>query len=174
MSGRRLWTLLVREVRATLRDPFTLTILVAVPLAALLAFGFVLSTEVKQLPLGVYDGSGTSASRRLVAELGAGGSFVPMSYPTAGSLERALVGGQLGVGIVIPPDFDRDLREAGRGGTKPEVQVLYDGAEAVLAGNSDAFLTGLVMASGATLPELMSATLIIAVLSSIVLPPLRR
>ncbi len=41
MSWRRLRTLLVREVRATLRDPFTLTILIAVPLAALLAFSFV-------------------------------------------------------------------------------------------------------------------------------------
>jgi ABC-2 type transport system permease protein len=151
MSGRRLWTLIVREVRATLRDPFTLTILVAVPLAALLAFGFVLSTEVKDLPLGVYDGSGTSASRRLVAELGAGGSFVPVDYSTAASLEGALVSGKLGVGIVIPPDFDRDLRGIGRGGRKPEVQVLYDGAEAVLAGNSEAFLTGLVASSGATI-----------------------
>ena len=31
------------------------------------------------------------------------------------------------------------------------MQVLFDGAEAVLAGNSEAFLTGLVTASGASL-----------------------
>jgi ABC-2 type transport system permease protein len=151
MSWRRLRTLLVREVRATLRDPFTVTILIAVPLAALLAFGFVLSTEVQQLPLGVHDANGSAASRRLVAELGAGGAFVPQAYATSAALEAALIGGDVGVGLVIPPDFDRGLREAARGGTRPEVQVLYDGAEAVLAGNSEAFLTGIVASSGASI-----------------------
>jgi ABC-2 type transport system permease protein len=151
MSWRRLRTLLVREVRATLRDPFTVTILIAVPLAALLAFGFVLSTEVNGLSLGLHDASRSAASRRVVAELGAGGSFAPRNYATQGELEAALVGGEIGVGVVIPPDFDRALRDAARGGERPEVQVLFDGAEAVLAGNSEAFLTGLVAASGASL-----------------------
>jgi len=49
MSGRRLRTLVLREVRATLRDPFTMTILVTVPLVALVLFGFVLATDVKHL-----------------------------------------------------------------------------------------------------------------------------
>jgi ABC-type multidrug transport system permease subunit len=151
MSWRRLRTLLVREVRATLRDPFTVTILIAVPMVALLAFGFVLSTEVNDLSLGIHDASQSAASRRLEAELGAGGSFTPRPYATQGALEAALVNGEIGVGIVIPPDFDRALRDAARGGERPEVQVLYDGAEAVLAGNSEAFITGLVTASGASL-----------------------
>src|SRR5262249_30113756 len=34
MSWRRLWTLMRREVLATLRDPFTVTILITVPIAA--------------------------------------------------------------------------------------------------------------------------------------------
>ena len=71
MNLRRLWTLLVREARATWRNAFTMTILVTVPLAALLVFGFVLSTEVEKLPLGVHDASGTASSRRLIAELAA-------------------------------------------------------------------------------------------------------
>lgn len=149
MSWRRLRTLLIREVRATLRDPFTLTILIAVPLAALLAFSYVISTEVKNLRLGVHDASGSAASRRLVAELGAGGSFSVRPYATRGALEAALVGGEIGVAVILPPDFDRGLREAPYGGRRPEVQVLYDAAETLLAGNAEAFLTGLVTAAGA-------------------------
>ena len=68
MSWRRLRTLLRREMLATYRDPFTMTILVAVPLVALLLFGFVLSTKVKHMALGVHDASDTPASRRLVAQ----------------------------------------------------------------------------------------------------------
>ena len=40
MSRRRLLTLIRREIRATFRDTFTVTILITVPLVALLAFSF--------------------------------------------------------------------------------------------------------------------------------------
>ena len=69
MSWRRLWTLVRREVLATLRDPFTITILITVPIGALIVFGFILSTEVKNMDLGVLDSDDSPASRRLVAAL---------------------------------------------------------------------------------------------------------
>ena len=46
-----------------------MTILIAVPLVALLLFGFTLSTEVQDLALGVLDESQTAASRRVIADL---------------------------------------------------------------------------------------------------------
>ncbi|MCC6639541.1 MAG: ABC transporter permease, partial [Deltaproteobacteria bacterium] len=100
-----------------------------------------------------HDADGSAASRRLVADLGAGGAFRARSYDTRAALEAALVGGEIGVAVMIPPDFDRRLREAPHGGRRPEVQVLYDGAETVLAGNSEAFLTGIVTASGAAISQ---------------------
>ncbi len=148
MSWRRLRTLMRREVLATYRDPFTMTILIAVPLAALLVFGFVLSTEVNNLALGVHDANGTSASRRLIAELAADGSFAPRRYATRAAIERALVSGEVSAAVVIPPDFDRAL---GQPGAPPELQLLYDGGEAVLAGNAEGFLRGLLTAAVARL-----------------------
>jgi ABC-2 type transport system permease protein len=151
MNLQRLWTLLVREARATWRNPFTMSIMVAVPLAALLVFGFVLSTEVEKLPLGVHDASGTASSRRLVAELAAKGTFAPRSFATPGSLDHALMEGEISAAIVIPPDFERRLREAAAGGAPAELQVLYDGGETVLAGNSEAFLRTLALSTVAAL-----------------------
>ena len=147
MSWRRLRTLLRREVRATLRDPFTMTILVTVPLAALLAFGFVLATDVKHLALGVHDASGSPASRRLVADLAATGTFDPKPFSTRAALDRALRSGALGAAIVIPPDFDRALA-GGPGRDAPTVQVIYDAGEAVLAGNAEGFLRSLIASTG--------------------------
>jgi ABC-2 type transport system permease protein len=147
MSWRRLRTLVVREVRATLRDRFTLTTLVLVPIIALLAFGFVLSTEVKHLKLGVVDASASPASRRLVAELAAQGTFETISFTTREAIERALVGGRIGAALVIPPDFERGLANRAQGGDPPEIQVIYDGGETVLAGNADAFLRSLLAAT---------------------------
>jgi ABC-2 type transport system permease protein len=151
MSWRRLRTLIRREVRATLRDPFTATILVTVPLGALLIFGFVLSTSVKHLSLAVLDANDSTASRRIVAELAATGTFDPQPVATRAEIDRALVSGRASVAIVIPPDFDRALRRAAASGRPPEIQLLYDGGEAVLAGNAEGFLRAQLASAGATL-----------------------
>ncbi len=151
MSWRRLRTLLVREVRASFRDPFTVTVLIAVPLAALLLFGFVLSTDVQQLPIAVLDADDSAASRRLVAELGAAGTFLTLRIATRDDLERALVVGEVSAGLVIPPGFARGLGNAMAGSEPPEIELIYDGAEAVLAGNAEGFLRSMVVAAGATL-----------------------
>jgi len=150
MNGRRLRTLVIREVRATLRDPFTVITLIAVPLVALLAFSSILATNVHHMRLGVFDASRSTASRRLIADLAAGGAFEPIALPTRESVEAALVAGTISSALVLPPDLgSAHARRAGA--APPEVQILYDGAETVLAGNADAFLRSIVAASGARL-----------------------
>lgn len=143
MSLRRLGVLMLREARATLRDPFTLAILVLVPLGALLLFSSVMSTEVRGITLGVVDASDSPLSRRLLADLQAPGTFHLRSYPDRASLDGALIGGQIAVAVVLPTDLERDRRRRRR----PQIQVLYDGTEVVLAGNSEASLTALMTAT---------------------------
>lgn len=146
MSWRRLRTLMRREVLATFRDPFTMTILVTVPLAALLVFGYVLSTEVDHLALGVLDESDSVASRRLVADLAANGTFAPRSYGTRAGLDDALVAGEISVALIVPPDFARDLESSPRR-DQARIQVIYDGGEATLAGNAEGYLQSIIAAS---------------------------
>jgi ABC-2 type transport system permease protein len=153
MSWRRIRALLIREVRATFRDRFTVTILIAVPIAALLLFGFILTPEVKHLSLGILDAAQTAASRRLVAELAAQGSFDPIVVPTRGEVERLVASGRVAAAIVIPPSFDRDLERLRRGGPEPEIEVVYDAAETVLAENAEAYIRGYVAATARGLVE---------------------
>jgi ABC-2 type transport system permease protein len=135
-----------REVLTTFRDPFTVTILVTVPLAALLVFGFVLSTEVDHLALGVLDESESVASRRMVADLAANGTFAPRAYETRSALDDALVAGEISTALIIAPDFARDLESTPRR-DQPRVQVIYDGGEATLAGNAEGYLRSIIAAS---------------------------
>lgn len=151
MSWRRLRTLLRREVRATLRDPFTVGAMIAVPLVALLLFGFTIATDVHHLALAVLDADDSAESRRLVADLAANGTFDVHRVLAREAIDRGLVGGRFSAGLVVPPDFARRLREAATGGPAPEVQVIYDGGEAVLAGNAELFLRALVATTGARL-----------------------
>ncbi len=147
MSWRRLRTLIRREILATFRDPFTVGIFVAVPLVALMVFGFVLSTEVKHLDLGVLDGDGSTASRRVLADLEADGSFDLVPLATRTAIDRALTAGRIKAAIVFPPGFERRLQDFRPGDPAPEIQVAYDGTESVLAGNAEAFLRALVRES---------------------------
>ena len=150
MSRRRLFTLMLREVRATLRDPFTLGMLIAVPLVALLIFGFTLSTDATGLGLGVYDQSQTTASRRILSDIAATGDFTLHPYPSRASIDRAFRSGHVSAAVIIPPDFDRDLRD-GSAGAAANIQLLYDGAETILAGNAEASLRGTIASSVAAL-----------------------
>jgi ABC-2 type transport system permease protein len=142
-----------REVQATFRDPFTLAILVGVPLVALMLFGFILATNVEHVALGLYDGARTATSRRLAADLAANGTFDVRPYPSADALGDALASGGISVGVVVPPDFDEELAGAPQGPERAQIQVLYDGGEAVLAGNAEAFLKSLVAATTPALAD---------------------
>ena len=148
MSLRRLAVLVRRETLAPLRDPFTVTILVLVPLMALMLFGKIMSTKVAGLDVGVIDGSRSAPSRRLVAELQAQGAFKAHELVTRAEMDRAMLAGEIGAGVIIPPDFERELRAFEQGGEPPEIRVVYDGGEVVLAGNTEAFLSGLATATG--------------------------
>jgi ABC-2 type transport system permease protein len=146
--GRRLRTLMLREVRATLRDPFTMFVMITVPLGSLMAFGFIVSTEVHGIRLGVFDGARSALSRRLVAELAAGDAFETVPFASRAELEEAMTGGHLGAAVLIPADFESARLRAGTTGSPPaEIQVYYDGAEPVLAGNAEASLRGIVQAT---------------------------
>jgi ABC-2 type transport system permease protein len=151
MSWRRLITLMRREARATLRDPFTITVLIAVPLGAMLIFGFTLSTDVHDLALGVLDESQTAASRRLVADIESQGDFRIRPLPSRAAIEHALVGGAVSAAMIIPPTLDRTLRESTPGAAAGQIQLLYDGAETIVAGNAEGSLRGLIQSSVAAM-----------------------
>jgi ABC-2 type transport system permease protein len=143
-SLRRLRTLMLREVRATLRDPFTIFVMITVPLGSLLAFGFIVSTEVHHIRLGVFDGAQSALSRRLVAELAANETFDPVPFQSRTEVEAAMVNGDVGAALVIPADFERARRRGMTGDDPAELQLFYDGAEPVLAGNAEASMRGIV------------------------------
>ncbi len=146
-SARRLRTLMLREVRATLRDPFTVFVMISVPLGSLLAFGFIVSTEIHDIRLGVLDGASSAVSRRMIAELAAGDRFEPIAFHTREAIEEAMIGGRIGAAMIIPADFERArLRSAGGAGPA-EIQLFYDGAEPVLAANAEGSMRGILQAA---------------------------
>ncbi len=140
---RRLKALLVKEFIQMGRDRLTLAIMGLLPVIQLLIFGFAINTEVKHLSTAVFDQSLSAESRELVRSFRATGYFDIVRG--AGSLEEmnALVqGGQVKVGIAIPPDYQERLRS----GRQATVQVIVDASDSMSAGSalSTAQMVGLI------------------------------
>ena len=128
MSWRRLWAVMLKELRQMRRDRVTLAMIVGIPVMQLVLFGYAINLNLRGLDAGVADQAGTAGSRALVMDMVATGVIRPaLTADTPQQLMDALRRGEISVGVVVPADFERrrvDGREA--------VQVLVDGSDTVV------------------------------------------
>lgn len=133
-----LWSLILKEIHQILRDKQLLFLLLFPPTVQLLIFGFALDPQVQLIELGVVDYAHTLESRQLVNNLTANDLFVVERYfLDASHLAEQVSTGNLTVGLVIPPEFNRDLEQ----GKTAEVQVFIDGVDANTAGIASGYIT---------------------------------
>lgn len=121
---------LYKEFIVMFRDRATLFFMFVPPLIQIIAFGFALDMDVKNVPLVVYDEDQTRESRALVERFVNTGSFQVKGYVhSVAALEEAIRRGQAAAGLQIPPDYTAHLK-AGR---SARVQVLVDGSSSTVA-----------------------------------------
>jgi ABC-2 type transport system permease protein len=128
MNLRRMLAIVVKELRQLRRDRVTLAMILGIPVMQLVLFGYAINLNLRGLDTGISDQANTAASRALVMDMVATGVITPtLSATSPQQLMEALRRGEISVGVVIPPDFERrrfDGREA--------VQVLVDGSDTVV------------------------------------------
>jgi len=125
MSLRRLLAVMQKEVRQMRRDRITLAMIVAIPVAQLLLFGYAINTNLRDLKAGVADQANTAASRAMVMDVVATTVIRPsLVAQTPQELMEAIRRGQISLGIVVPPDFERRRAEG-----REQMQVLVDGSD---------------------------------------------
>ena len=116
-----------KESLHIVRDPRSLAMAIAIPMLMLVLFGYALTLDVDEVPVVVWDQSGTPASRELVAAFQGSRYFALRGW--AGSyreLERAIDTRAALAALVIPADFARRIA-AGR---EAPVQIIVDGSDA--------------------------------------------
>lgn len=128
MKFRRLLAVMTKELRQLRRDRITLAMIIGIPVMQLVLFGYAINLNLRGLAAGIADQADTTASRAVVMDMVATGVIRPVMDATAPqTLMQGLRRGEISVGVVIPPDFERrraDGREA--------VQVLVDGSDTVV------------------------------------------
>ena len=108
--GSRLLGIIAKEFIHLKRDMFALVLALGVPVAMLFIFGWAINTDVKHVPTAVFEQSGTMEARSFLDAL-ANTQYFDVRYWVAGhrELARLIDQGTAKVGVVIPPDFGRQL-----------------------------------------------------------------
>src|SRR6185503_1136598 len=138
-----LWAMLWKELVQLRRDRMTLGLMLGIPAIQLALFGFAIRTEVRHLPTVVLDESRSSESRALVSVMRNTGNFDMVgTVDSRVELEARLASGDARAAVVIPPEFQSDIKR----GRTAQAQVIVDAADpmASSAAISGASLAGAV------------------------------
>ena len=137
-----------KELIQLRRDRLTLAMTAVLPLMQLMLFGFAINTDVRHIPMVVYDQDQTAASRDLAQGLRATG-FFDLAGAVAGydEIERALRTGTARVALVIPPRYSSDLLRR----RPARVQLVVDGSDPQVVASATSTASALVTARSAEL-----------------------
>jgi ABC-2 type transport system permease protein len=126
-SARRLLAMARKEALQLKRDSRSLIMAFAYPALMIVFFGYVITFDIRDINVAVFDQDGSQRSRELVEAFQAAGYFrVTHRLDRYQDIQPLLDRGAVRLALVIPPGFQRDLA-AGR----PAVaQALVDGADA--------------------------------------------
>ena len=108
--GSRLYGIIAKEFIQLWRDGLALTLALFVPVAMLFIFGWAINTDVKHVSTAVFDQSGSVEARTLLEALENSQYFDIQRWARSHrELTRLIDAGEAKVGLVIPPDFARQL-----------------------------------------------------------------
>ena len=126
MNIGRIRAVAEKEMIHILRDPRSLLMAIAIPLLLLFLFGYALTLDVDNVPLGVLDRDRTPMSQRFVDRFAKSRYFsLRLVAGTYRDLEKAIDRGECLMGLVIPQDFAGRLQS----GRNVSIQALVDGSD---------------------------------------------
>ena len=146
LSLSRLLAVARKETLHLVRDRRSLGLAFVLPALMVLAFGWVITFDIRFIPMAVYDEDRTSASRALVDAFTASTYFrVTGHLDRYDDAEPLIDRGAVRLVLVIPPRFAARLA----GGGPAPVQALVDGSDANTAIFAMTYARGIVAAYSA-------------------------
>lgn len=129
MKLRRLFSIVLKELRQLGRDKLTLAMIAGLPIMQLVLFGYAINLDVRNLDAAVLDQADTMRSRDLIAEMAAS-NVINLRYrlTVPQQIEQLLAEGKISVAVVIPDDFETRLEKRDRA----PLQIVVDGSDQVV------------------------------------------
>ncbi len=150
ISSKRVRSLLRKEWLQVRRDPFTLRLIIALPIMQLLLFGYAINTNPKHLPTGLLAAEPSKYERTIVAGLQNTGYYNIKTLRSEQEAEKGLAQGDYLFVVNIPPNFDRSVDR----GESPSVLIDADATDPTAIGYATAALGGLANVLNRDLPPI--------------------
>lgn len=150
MNWRRVRELVRKEFIQLSRDRKNRPMMVVAPLIQMILFGYVVTTDVRDIRVALIDQSRTPESRRLVDAFDGNPTFrVTHLLQDPKELDRMLLRRGVDIGLQIPPDFSERIRK----GETAEIQILADGSMSNMAAVRIAYSVNVLEAFNSQLLE---------------------
>lgn len=131
-----------KEFQHIFRDVRTLVILFGLPVVMIILFGYVVTTEIRDVKVGIWDRSRDAASVKATQKIFSSGYFIPAGYldhqEEIGALFRS---GKAKLVVIFEDDFEQKLlREK-----KASVHIIADASDANSAQLALTYLQGVLL-----------------------------
>ena len=122
----RLSSIIRKEFIQIIRDKRTLVIVILIPIIQLFLLGYSATSDIRNVPLAVFDQCKCAQSRDLL-EAYRNADFFQLTYDVAShdDIRLLIEKGAIMAGMIIPPDFDLQLLNG-----NAEVAFILDGSNA--------------------------------------------
>jgi ABC-type multidrug transport system permease subunit len=147
-SFKRFLAVLRKEWIQVRRDPFTLRMIIALPVMQLFLFGYAINADPKHLPTGLLSADHSKYERTVVAALRNTGYYDIRELASEAEAEQGLADGELLFVVNIPANFARSVDR----GEKPAILMDADATDPSAIGNAAAALASLTTALDRDLP----------------------
>ena len=116
-----------KEFNHIFRDSRTMLILFGIPIAQILIFGYVVSNEISDVKIGIYDKSNDHITHEITNKITSSGFFILHDYITSEKeIEEAFKRGIIREVIVFEPNFATKLEREGNAA----IQIIADASDA--------------------------------------------
>jgi len=141
----RILAIFLKELRQLRRDHMTFGMVVMIPLIQLLLFGYAINTNIRDIPVGVYDQSQTGLSRVLTQTVSATQVVkFEHQYTSINEAEEAIAKQEVRAVLIIPKDVSQRLARHPSVGlasppstdqetSRPVAHWLVDGSDTMIA-----------------------------------------
>ncbi|MBL7700013.1 MAG: ABC transporter permease [Chitinophagaceae bacterium] len=134
-------SLIKKEFHHILRDRRTMFILLGMPIAQIILFGFALTNEVKNARIAVYDQSKDIATAALITEINSSRYFdIENNLNSYKEIEETFKKGSIKLAIVFPQNFHDDLQHF----NKAQVQLVTDASDPNTANALSNYATAII------------------------------
>lgn len=137
----RLRALIRKEFIQIFRDPRTLALILIVPIMQIILLGYAATSDVRNVPLVVFDQDRSAQARTLLDAYRAADYFsIAYDVQSEAEVRQLIEEGKARVGLIIPPTYSTDIQGAG----EAQVVFIFDGSDPSVAatGLSAALLIG--------------------------------